>query len=882
MTRTPRPPVIPGLLLRLWLSNEAQETLVGDMREEYARRAHMNGHVRAWLWYWRETVSAIAAFGGRKPSTERLKGDPYVRSFFSDLRIGARSVFSAPLTSTLSIGTLALGIGAIAAVFSVVNPILLRPLPYPEPDQLVFVTPLDRNNAPNNIGFTTFDDLRRDYPAFRESAVMGNWQPTLGTSGDAERLNGQRVSWNFFRLLGVRPMLGRDFTEAEDAPDQRTIILGYGVWRRHFGADSGIVGRTIDIGGSAFTVAGVMGPDFQNVASPRSEIWRTMSYATNQPWACRTCQHLRMITRLPDGMTLAAAEAEASAAARVLFEKFPKEYAGPGMRVLSLKERMTAPFKDALFVLFGAAALLALIATANVVNLQLGRAIERQGAIAVRLMLGATRARIVRLLFAEGLVLATIAGVAGAALAWVFVPLFASHLPAGIPRLSTVAVDTQTVLLLVLCSFVVAIAVTLVPALRMDTTRMGGAMRVAKRVVGSGSAVVRRSLVIGEVALALMLLAATGLLSRSLSALLAVDPGVDAANVLTMEVQSTGTRYATREAILENHRQIVEGVRAVPGVVEVGFSNQIPLGGNGDSYGIRAFDKPLDNPSLAPDGDRYVVNPGYFKAIGTRIVRGRGFTDADNSAGAIPVAMVSEALAQTLWPGEDPIGKRIQMGEATSPWREIIGIVENVHHRALDNDATRQFYVPEHQWSQFTDAVVVLAVRTTDDPMLLMPAVRAAIRAVDASQPIMRVRPMTEIVSTSIGQRSLAFTMFAIFAGVSILLAAGGVYGVLATAVAARSREIGVRSALGATPGRLLGLVARDSAWLVCAGVVLGVAGVIALSRFLTSLLYGIQPNDPVTIVVVTIGVGAAAMSAAIVPALRAARTDPVVVLRGE
>lgn len=882
MTRTPRPPVIAGLILRFWLSQEAQESLVGDMREEYVRRAGSRGFAHAWTWYWRETLSAVAAFGGRKASTERLKGDPYVRSFFSDLRIGARTLFSAPLTTTLSIGTLALGIGAIAAVFSVVNPILLRPLPYPDPGALVFVAPLDRNNTPNNIGFATFDDLRRDFPAFRESAVLSSWQPTVGAGNDAERLNGQRVSWNFFRLLGVRPMLGRDFVEAEDAPGQRVVILGHGAWRRHFGADSGIVGRTIDMDGAAFIVAGVMGPDFQNVASPRSEIWRTMSYATSQPWACRTCQHLRMVTRLPDGMTLAAADAEAGVAGQSLFEKFPKEYAGPGLRVLSLKERMTAPFKDALYVLFGAAALLALIATANVVNLQLGRAIEREGAIAVRLMLGATRARVARLLFAEGMVLASIAGVAGAALAWVFVPLFASRLPAGIPRLSTVAVDAQTVLLLVAFSFLVAITVTLAPAMRMDAGRLGGSMRIARRVIGHGGTMLRRSLVIGEVALALMLLAAAGLLSRSLSALLAVDAGVDSANLVTMEVQSTGARYDTREAILENHRQIVEGVRAVPGVIDAGFSNQIPLGGNGDSYGIRAFDKPLDNPNRAPDGDRYVVNPTYFSTFGTRVVRGRAFTDADNRPDAAKVAMVSEQLAEALWPGENPIGKRIQMGERDSPWREIVGVAENVHHRALDNAATSQFYVPEHQWSQFTDNVIVLGVRTAGDPMQILPAVREVIRAIDATQPIMRVRPMTEVVSTSIGQRSLALTMFAIFAGVSIVLAAGGVYGVLATAVAARSREIGVRSALGATPGRLLGLVARDSAWLVCAGVALGVGGVLALSRFLTALLFGIQPNDPATIVAVAVGVALAAMSAAIVPAMRAARTDPVVVLRGD
>jgi putative ABC transport system permease protein len=325
------------------------------MREEYVRRARAGGTARAWLWYWRETLSALANFGARRPSAHRIQGDPYVRSFFSDLRIAARALANAPLSTTLSMLTLALGIGAIGAVFSVVNPILLRPLPYPDPGRLVFVSPLDQTGNTSNIGFATFDDLRRDVSSMRASAAMGSWQPTIAGASDAERMAGQRVSWTYFRILGVRPAMGRDFAESEDAPGQRVVVLSNRLWRRHFGGDSSIVGRTIDIEGTAHTVAGVMGPDFENVTSPTSQIWRTLTYAPEQSWACRTCQHLRMIARLPQETSLEAATADVRRAGAALAARFPKEYASGGMELASLKARMTAPYKDALFVLFAAA-----------------------------------------------------------------------------------------------------------------------------------------------------------------------------------------------------------------------------------------------------------------------------------------------------------------------------------------------------------------------------------------------------------------------------------------------------------------------------------------------------------------------------------------------
>ena len=871
-----------GLLLRFFLSTDAQEALVGDMREEYARRRANIGFVRAWLWYWRETISALANFGGRRPSEHRIQGDPYVRSFFTDLRVGTRALFNAPLSSTLSILTLALGIGAIGAVFSVVNPILLRPLPYPDPDRLVLVSPLDPSGNTSNIGFATFDDIRRDVGSMRAAAAMGSWRPTIAGASDAERVNGQRVSWNYFRVLGVRPAVGRDFVESEDAPGQRVVILSHGLWLRHYGGDSSVVGRTIDIEGTAHIVAGVMGADFENVASPTSKVWRTLSYASNQQWACRTCQHLRMIARLPQETSFEAASADLNRAGASLLERFPKEYLSAGIVIASLKARMTAPYKDALFVLFAAAALLALIAAANVVNLQLARAMQREGVLAIRMMLGASRARIMRLLFAEGFILAALSGIAGGVLAFVFVPMFAASLPAGIPRLDSVRVDATTVALLIAFSFVVAMTVTLLPAVRLDTRRMGGLLRVARRVVGHGSATIRRALVIGEVALALMLLVGTGLLTRSLSALLAVDSGVKPAGLLTLEIQAAGNRYSTDDAVWNNHAKMLEVVRGIPGVTAAGLANQLPLSGNVDMYGVRAFDKPLDNtPQLIPSADRYTVSPDFMGAMGIRVLRGRGFEEADNRADASPVALVSAALAERIWPGENAIGKKIRVGELDSPWREVVGIVANVRHRGLEDETTRQFYVPERQWP-WSEAVVTLALRSDGDPATLIAPVRNAVRNVDPSQPIMRILPMTDVVAESIGQRRLAFALFAVFAGVALLMAAAGVYGVLATSVTARAREIGVRSALGATPARLVGLVARDSAWLIGVGTIVGLAGVVALSRFLNALLFGIGPTDPTTIVVVTVGVIGAAMCAAVLPAMRAARTDPVQVLRGD
>ena len=878
-----RPPRLALWLLETLLPEEQRDAVIGDLLETHAQRAaNATGRMAPWLTFWLEVLAAIAQLQilpGETTAFTPYTQESLMQSFLSDIRHAARVLNRDRAFTALCVLTLGVAIGATTAIYSIVNPVLLRSLPYPDAARLVAVSEYG-SHGPNRLGYDTYLDLRNGATTLEHSAVYGFWEPTLFGDRDAERVRGQVVSWEFFRTLGVQPALGRDFDVAEDTPDRRdVVVLSHGLWARRFGADPDIIGKAINMGVLSRQVVGVLPASFDNVLEPHAEIYRPLGYAAGGGSSCRSCRHLTMIARLKPGAQRSEAVREVDGLIKRAAADHPTEYQALGALADPLQERITQTSRPVLFALLGAALLVLLIAAANVTNLQLARAVRRQSEFAVRAALGAGRGRIVRQLVAEGLVIAALAGLVGTLLAVAVLPLLTAQLPAEMPRLSAIAVDWRALAAVALAVLAVGTSVGLVSALGgrfqlFDTLRGGRAVAGSRHRIRSG-------LVVAEVALALMLVVGSGLLGRSLMRLLDVNPGFDPTHLVTMEVQATGPAYQKREAVFANHDRIREAVRAVPGVVSVGLSQTLPLSGMFDRYGIEAQDKPLTNPELGFGADRYTVSAGFLEAMRIPILRGRAFTEAEAADSGLKVAIVSNALAQRIWPGEDAIGKNIRLGGNTRPWRTVIGVAANVHHTGLDANETYQVYGPERQWF-FEESVMELAVRVTGDPAQLVGAIREAVRSVDPLQPIVKIATMESVVARSTAQRQLGLLLFVAFGVIALILAAAGIYGVLAGSVAERTREFGLRAALGAAPGSIVGLVLRQAGGVVGTGLLIGVGAAIALSRYLRALLYGIGPTDPVAVAFAVVALAIVALAACIVPARRAVRVDPMSALRSD
>lgn len=850
-------------LLSQFLPDHLCDHVIGDIIEQQSRGA---------FWVCRQTLVALIQLRGRS------QGDPIMATFINDVRLAIRYLRRAPAFAITSIVTLGLAIGATAAIFSVIDPVLLRPLPYPNADRLVFVWERDRDGGRSNVGFATISDFAAQSTSIEMSAAVGGWEPSIGDV-DPERVSGSRVSATYFKTLGVQPALGRDFLAEEDQPgNNQVVILSHQLWQRRFGGDRSIIGRSISIGGNPMTVVGVMPASFDNVVSPTAEIWRVLGYSATQPFACRTCRHLRMVARLKPTATLASAAAELDHVHAGLVKQFDNQYGSVGTNVVRLQDEMTRSFRPALLALTGAVVLVLLIAISNVVNLQLARAVRRDEEFAIRAALGASRWRVARQLLAEGLVLSVCGGAAGLIVAQVTLPLLVSHLPSMLPRVSAIHLSGAALAVVAVTVMLLSVVMALVPGRARDA-HLGTSLRSGRRLAGGAQHLTRSTLVVVEVSVAVMLLISAGLLARSLVRLLGVDAGFDASHLLTLEVDAVGKRYADDAPVYAFHDRIREAVRAVPGVVAVTLTNQMPLAGNVDSYGVVDFDNPPANPELSPYGDRYVVSTDFFSTMHIPVVRGRTFTTTDLADSTHRVIVLSTALAERLWPGKDPIGKHVQLGGPQAPSRTVIGIVGNVKHSGLDAATTMQWYAPERQWSS-SDSQIQLIVRMANDPASATAAVRRAIASIDATQPVIRVATMDQIIARSTAQRRLAFVLFAAFALAALLLSIAGIYGVLAGNVAERTREIGLRSALGATPQEIVALVVRQGGALAIVGIVLGLGGALGLTRFLRTLLYGVGTSDPITLSASVAILGVVTLAACAIPALRAVRIDPSEALR--
>ncbi|MDQ2870846.1 MAG: ABC transporter permease [Acidobacteriota bacterium] len=804
-------------------------------------------------------------------------------NILQDFRHAARVLARSPGLAVIAVLSLALGIGANSAIFSVVHAVLLRPLAFPSPERLVAVDERDREGGASNTSYATYVDWRARSRSFTDVAVASYWSPKLSAAGtvEAEKLEGMRVSDGFFRVLGVRPALGRDFLPSEDKQSAgRVAILSDSLWKRRFGGDRAIVGKTISVSDIPFTVVGVLPATFESIFSVNqygsAEIWSPLRYDATLPWACRTCRHLRSIARLKEGVSIQGARAEMDAISRNLVAEHPHDYSAPGVLITRYAEKLTAAVGPVLWLILAAVAFVLLIACANVASLLLSHASGRRREIAIRSALGAGRSRIARLFLSEALLLSVAGGVLGTALAAWGLEALLRLAPSQLPRLESVRIDGTVLLFSCAASLLTGLLFGLAPALSMSRRDPQVAMRDGGGSGRGRSARTAGLLVAFDAAIAFLLLFGAGLLVKSTAKLLDVDPGFDPARVVKLEVDLSGPRYKEDAAVAGFYDRVLERVLALPGVESAGAVSQLPLGGNQDSNGAHILEHPQPNPEDDPSAERYGVSPDYLKAMRIPVLRGRAFTAHDRSDSA-PVVLINRTFARLSFPNEDPIGKHIVIGGR--PAKTIVGVVGDVRHASLDAPPTRQMYVPAAQWA---DNTMVLVVRSAGNAAALAPDVRRAIRAVDPDQPVGHVATLQQVVSESAATRRFSMDLLAGFALLATLLAAIGIFGVVSGSVAQRTREIGIRIALGARRRSILSLVAGRAVGLTLVGIAAGSVAALVLGRGLRSLLFDVAPADPWVIVCGAAAMGAVSLLASAVPARRATRVDPLTALREE
>ncbi len=863
-------------LLARALHAEVRDAILGDLAETGAPASS----------YWRELLSAPRTWLLPRAAVPRRSqdhpGDSAVMILLADLRFAWRALMRRKGMTAVAAGTLALAIGASTAIYSAVHPILVRTLPYPDPGRVTMLWERDGEGGRINLGFTTFDDIAQRARSFEYVAASSYWSTTMTTAGEPRPFLGQRVSPDYFRVLGVRPMLGRDFTRDDDLRGTPNVVmLSHAAWRDAFASDQAIIGRSLVLDGEPYTVIGVMPAGFENLLSPQAQAWRPLRYERTLDWACRSCKHLRVVARVRAGVDPATARREVDGLAQEMMREFPKEYVGAGLITEPMAEWVTAPVRPALLALSGAVLIVLLVAALNVSNLLLARGASRRGEFAVRIALGAGRGRIVRQLLTESLLLAAIGGVAGVALAWAGVKGLVAISPPDLPRLHAIALDGNVLLFALAVTTVIGTLFGLMPAWQAAGSTIHDHVRRGARSLIGSDRVTRATVVVSEVALASVLLVGAGLLVRSMDRLLAISPGFEPSGVLTMQVQAGAGGLRTDTLVRGFFEGALANVRALPGVESAAFTSQLPLSGDFDGYGVRVQSRAADDPAGATDAFRYGVSDGYFETMRIPLVKGRLFTATDDARGA-PVAIVSEGFARRFLAGLDPLRERVRIGGSEpAVWRQIVGVVGDVRQVSLEEGDANGVYIPESQWI-FTDYQRSLVVRSSLEAASLTASARDAIWRADKDQPVIRVATAEQLVARTASARRFALVLFELFALVALLLAAAGIYGVLIGSVTERMREIGVRSALGASARDLIWMVVRQGMSLTLAGVVTGIALALAATRLMTTMLFGVSALDAVTYVTVTGALLVVALVACAWPAYRASRVDPMEALRAE
>jgi putative ABC transport system permease protein len=857
---------------------------------------HTDDGIRAGLAPAEARRQALIRLGGAEQTRQAHRERrtlPWLETLIQDTNYGLRMMLHSPGFTAVAVLTLAIGIGASTAIFSAIKPILIDPLPYPNASRLTMLWEMRKDGGPMPVTFGTFQGLSQRGRSFDAVAVFKPWRPAaVATSGAdrPERISGQRVSADFFRTLGTAPSVGRDF----QAPDDRyrgpnVAVLSDRLWHRRFGADAAIVGKQVRLDDTLYTVIGVMPASFENVLNPSAEIWAPLQYDPSLPFDGREWgHHLRMIGRLKSGIDGQQAVNELIVILHSLAQTYAKGYdssggAPDGIVVHPMQGDLTQSVRPALLAVLGAVLLVLLIACVNVANLLLARGSQRRAEFAVRAALGAPQGRLARQLLTESLLLATLGGALGMAIAEAGARGLLVLSPLGLPRLNAVSVDGTVFLFAFALTTFIGIAVGLVSNWQASRSDLHTGMQQSSSRATDSRHWTRRTLVVTEVSLAVVLLVSAGLLLRSMKRLLAVDPGFDASHLVTMQVQESGHRYETAAARNQFFQQALENIRRLPGVVSAGLTNQLPLSGDQDVYGIQ-FEKsnnPLGDPAYC-----YAVSPGYLETMRIPLRRGRLLNEQD-IAGAPVAVLITQSLADREFAGQDPIGQHVRIGpdvgQVDRPWATIVGVVGNVKQESLAIMQQDGFYITTAQWA-WVDQVQSVVVRTRAGigSASLAPAIQQAIWSVDKDRPIDRIATMDTLLATTEVQRRFVLILFEAFGLVALVLAAIGIYGILSGSVTERTREIGVRTALGATRGDLLALVVSQGMAMTSVGVAIGICAALAAARALNAMLFGVTWLDLVTYVGVTILLLAVSCIACLIPARRAASIDPMQALRSE
>jgi putative ABC transport system permease protein len=800
-----------------------------------------------------------------------------MQTLLQDLRYGARMLLKKPGFTLIAVTTLALGIGANTAIFSVINAVLLQPLPYPEPDRLMRIWEIYRQEK-NTASFPCLSDWREQSRSFAQIAAY-EYESFILTGGDQpERVVGANVSANFFQTLGLKPALGRDFLPEEDSyGGPRVAIISHGLWQRRSAGDQKVIGQTVTINNESYTVIGVTPPGVE-YPDPRIDIWAPLSLEPKRRGE-RGDHFLSVIGRLNHGVSTEAAQSEMNEIARRMEEQYPNNNTGVGALIMPLSEYLVGDVRRALLVLLSAVGFVLLIACANVATLLLAQASGRQRELAIRAALGAGRRRLICQLMMENLLLAALGGGAGLLLAFWLIDLLAPAVPGGMHNAKAVGLNSSVLYFTMAVSLLTGIIFGLAPALRGSKADLNESLRDGGRGITGGfrHQRLRNVFVAVEMALALALLAGGGLLLKSFWQLRQIDPGFDPRHALTFTLNLPETRYA--EALQQNAfiARILERLSVLPGVTAVGATTELPFTGSRTGRSIEIDGRAPLPPGQGLNADYRVVSADYFRAMGIPLRRGRGFMASDNSGGA-GVAIINEQAARRFFPNEDPIGKRVIMNGRDK--YEIVGIIGDLKHGNLKETTRPEIYMHALQASLRT--WMDLVVRTEGDPGIMAAGVRGAIRAVDPDQPVYNLMTMEGRLARSIAAHRFNALLLGLFAAVAMILAAGGIYGVMSYTVTQRTYELGVRMALGAQRGDVISLVIRQGMSVALIGIGAGVIVALALTRLMKGLLYEVGTSDPMTYAIVTALMSAVALIACYLPARRATRVDPMIALRSE
>ena len=822
-----------------------------------------------------------------------------MQTLLQDLGYGWRMLRRNPRFSAVAILSLAIGIGANSAIFSVTNALLLRPLSYKDADRLVILWNRSPglNVAQDWLSPGEYLDIKTQNHVFDQVAatidnsfnLTGQWSP--------ERVEGARVSSSLFPLLGVQTIMGRVFTSEDDEPGRPPVaILSNGFWQRHFAANQDIVGKTLTLNGNSVTIIGVMPPDFalNKEVMPTVNSIRNADLLLPLPMSdklrqTRTNEDYNIFGKLKPGISVAQAQADLDVIVSGMKQQYPSNYppsSGFTISVVPLLQQVVGEVRRALFILLGAVGFVLLIACANVANLQLARAAVRQKEIAVRSAVGAGRLRLIRQLLTESVLLSLAGGVLGLALAFVTVRILRVLGPDTLPRLHEIGLDGRVLIFTFMVSLVSGILFGLAPALRVsrvDLNRVlkdGGRGSVGVGTFGSGHHKIRNLLVIAEISLSLVLLIGGGLLLRSYSRIQNASPGFNSHNVLSFRLSLPAAKYKG-PPVSAFYERLCERIKSSPGVAAVGTTYSLPMSSVALAWGPITIEGyvPKNSADFVMSNERF-VSPGYFPAMGVALVRGRYFDERDVK-GAPETVIVNENLAQRFWPNEDPIGKRLERGDRDDkePWRTIVGVVRDKKEFSVDNEPPISIY---HPAGQFPIGSMFLVVRTSTEPAQLTGTIMKEIQALDHELPAFEFKTMDQRLTASLARRRLATILLSVFAAVALLLAVIGIYGVMAYAVNQRTHEIGIRMALGAQPANILRMVIRQSIVLITFGIAIGLAGAYALTRFMSSLLYGVSATDAGTFIILPLLLGSIALLASYLPARRASKVDPMIALRYE